>query len=57
MMVFLTYVIGSIVALTLLLFGQKKLGEKLPLGVFISLATIITMLYGTTISQWYFNLF
>ncbi|MCF7795234.1 prepilin peptidase [Patescibacteria group bacterium] len=56
-MVFLTYVIGSIVALTLLLFGKKKWGEKLPLGVFISIATILTMLYGTTISEWYFNLF
>jgi prepilin signal peptidase PulO-like enzyme (type II secretory pathway) len=56
-MVFLTYVIGSIIALILLLFGYKKLGEKLPLGVFMSIATILTMLYGTTISQWYFNLF
>lgn len=56
-MVFLTYVIGSIVALTLLLFGKKKWGEKLPLGVFISIATVLTMLYGTTISQWYFALF
>lgn len=56
-MVFLTYVIGSIIALILLLFGQKKLGEKLPLGVFISIATILTVLYGSTISQWYFNLF
>jgi len=56
-MIFLTYVIGSIVALSLVLFGQKKWGEKLPLGVFISIATILTMLYGTTISQWYFNLF
>ncbi|MFP4514993.1 MAG: prepilin peptidase [Parcubacteria group bacterium] len=56
-MVFLTYVIGSIVALTLLSIGQKKWGEKLPLGVFISIATILTMLYGTVISEWYFNLF
>jgi len=56
-MVFLTYIIGSIVAITLLLFGKKKWGEKLPLGVFISIATILTMLYGNAISQWYFNLF
>ncbi len=35
-MVLLTYVIGSIIALILLLFGYKKLGEKLPLGVFMS---------------------
>jgi prepilin signal peptidase PulO-like enzyme (type II secretory pathway) len=56
-MVFLTYVIGSIVALTLLLFGKKKWGEKLPLGVFISIATVLTMLYGFDISNWYFNLF
>jgi prepilin signal peptidase PulO-like enzyme (type II secretory pathway) len=56
-MVFLTYIIGSIVALSLILFGQKKWGEKLPLGVFIAIATVITMLYGSSISQWYFSLF
>lgn len=56
-MVFLTYIIGSIIALSLMLVGKKKWGEKLPLGVFISVATILTLLYGSSISQWYFNLF
>ncbi len=56
-MIFLTYVIGALVALILLFTGKKKLGQKLPLGVFISLATIITLLYGSSISNWYFNLF
>jgi len=56
-MIFLTYILGSIIALSLILFGQKKWGEKLPLGVFISIATVITILYGSSISQWYFSLF
>lgn len=53
----LAYVAGSFVAIFLILIGKKKLGSKLPFGVFLSTATIIAMFYGDFLVNWYFNLF
>lgn len=55
--VFLAYLIGSIVGIGLLMAGKKKWGSKLPLGVFLSVATIIVLFWGERIVGWYFGLF
>lgn len=54
---FLAYFIGSIIGLSLILAGRKQLGSQVPLGVFLSTASIITLFYGRIILDWYLGLF
>lgn len=44
--IFLAYILGAIVALVLLASGKAKRGSKLPLGVFLTVATFIIMMWG-----------
>jgi len=55
--IFLAYFIGSIVGISLILLGKKQWGSQVPLGVFLSIATIITMLWGSEILGWYMGYF
>lgn len=55
--IFLAYFIGSIVGVGLILTGKKKWGSQVPLGVFLSAATIITIFWGEGIISWYLGLF
>ncbi|MFA5420981.1 MAG: prepilin peptidase [Patescibacteria group bacterium] len=54
--IFLTYVIGGVVASFLLLFKLRSVGSKLPLGIFLSVALIISLFFGNSIVDWYFSL-
>ncbi len=55
--IFLAYFIGSLIGIGLLVTGKKKWGSKLPLGVFLSVATVVVLFWGEGIVGWYFNLF
>ncbi len=52
---FLAYFIGSIVGIGLILAGKKKWGGEVPLGTFLSIATVIVILWGNRILDWYLN--
>lgn len=52
---FLTYLIGGFVATILLVFNLKKLGSKLPLGVFLTLGALISLFFGDNIISWFFQ--
>jgi prepilin signal peptidase PulO-like enzyme (type II secretory pathway) len=54
--IFLAYILGSIIAIPLLISKKKKLKSEIPLGVFLSTATIITLFWGEQILSWYLNL-
>jgi leader peptidase (prepilin peptidase)/N-methyltransferase len=54
---FLAYVVGSLIAVGLLLVNKKKWGDKIPFGTFLSLAAWLVLLYGQTIIDWYWGLF
>ena len=54
--IILSYMIGSIVSIILLLTGQKKLTSKIPMGIFLTVSTVIVLLYGTQIVNWYLGL-
>jgi prepilin signal peptidase PulO-like enzyme (type II secretory pathway) len=56
LLLFLTYIIGGFVALVLIILGLRKLGAKLPLGIFLSIAAIITLFWSNEIISWYFSL-
>jgi len=49
-------IIGGLVAGSLLLLKIKKRKESIPFGPFLSLATIITLLWGSNILNWYLGL-
>lgn len=53
---FLSFIIGTIVAIPLLLTGKKHLQSRLPLGVFLSISALLTWFYGLEIMGWYLNL-
>jgi len=54
--IFLAYIIGSLVAVPLLITKKKGLKSELPLGVFLSTSTIIVLLFGEKILDWYLRL-
>ncbi len=51
--IFLAYILGSVIAVGLLFTGKKKLGAQLPMGVFLTLATVVAMVWGGQIWGWY----
>ena len=51
--IFLAYVIGSVVAIGLLISRKKKWGSMVPMGIFLSTATIIILFWGEFILNWY----
>ncbi len=54
--IFLTYIIGGLVAMVLIIFKIKKIGSRLPLGIFLSLSLLIVLFFGKEIVNWYFSL-
>lgn len=55
-MLFLTFVLGAIVGIILLVLKKKKLKEKVPMGTFLVVGTFITIFLGEYILQWYLEL-
>jgi len=53
----LAAIIGGLIALILLLSKKKKRRESIPFGPALSIATIVTLLWGTDIVNWYWGLF
>ncbi|EKD56042.1 MAG: hypothetical protein ACD_58C00312G0003 [uncultured bacterium] len=54
--IFGSFVIGSLVGITLMVFGKKKLGDYLPFGPFLLAGTALSLLYGEMIWKAYFGL-
>ncbi len=55
-LLFVSYLLGALVGISLLASGRKHLGSKLPFGSFLALSAIITLLYGEGLVNWYLNL-
>lgn len=53
---FLAYLIGAIFGIVLMALNKKKMSSQVPFGPFLAGATFITLLYGSEILSWYFNL-
>jgi len=54
--IIISYFIGSIVGVGLILVGKKQWGSEVPLGVFLTVGTIITLFWQTQILNWYLNI-
>ena len=51
--IFLAYLVGAIISVFLVVVSKKKWESKIPLGIFLSVATIITLFWGDAILDWY----
>lgn len=54
--IFLAYIIGSIISVSLVLLSKKKWNSEVPLGVFLTTSSIIVLFWGNQILLWYLNL-
>lgn len=54
--IFIAYIIGSIIGVGLIALKKKAWGSQIPLGVFLSIATIITLFWGRAILNWYLSI-
>lgn len=52
----LSYFIGAIVGVSLLIASKKKYKSKIALGPFLALGTLISLFFGNIIINWYLNL-
>ena len=50
-------ILGGLTGVILLLLKVKNRKEPIPFGPFLSLATIVTLLWGSDILNWYLGLF
>jgi len=50
---FLAYILGTLISLPLLILKKQNLKTQVPFGIFLTLATIITLLWGDKMLQWY----
>jgi len=51
----IAYILGAIIGIILIILGLKKMKSMVPFGPFLSLATLITLLYGEKILEWYWK--
>ena len=56
LMIFVASILGTVVALPLLLSSRQKLTSRLPFGPFLIAATIIVLIFGQSSIDWYKNL-
>lgn len=55
--IFLAYLMGSVVGLSLIITGKKQWGSKVPFGTFLAVATVVALLCGQEILKWYWGIF
>jgi prepilin signal peptidase PulO-like enzyme (type II secretory pathway) len=55
--IILTYFIGSIASVALIILGKKHWSSKVPLGVFLAPALIITLFWWREIFNWYMSFY
>lgn len=57
LMLFVASVLGLVVAAPSILLKKSKIGSKIPFGPFLIAATVIVMLFGQQIVDWYSSIF
>ncbi len=55
--IFLSFVLGAIISILLLLFKIKGMKDPIPFGPFICIAFIITIFWGDNLLLWYSSMF
>jgi prepilin signal peptidase PulO-like enzyme (type II secretory pathway) len=55
--IFLSFILGAIIGIELIISGKKTLKSEIPFGPFLVTGTIIGFFWGQEIINWYLNLF
>lgn len=50
---FLSYILGSVVSVILIILKRKKMQSRVPFGTFLTIGTLIALLWGRQILGWY----
>ncbi len=53
---FFSYIIGSVISIFLVIWGAKKFKSQVPFGTFLAIGTIIALLWGDVMVNWYLGL-
>jgi leader peptidase (prepilin peptidase)/N-methyltransferase len=53
----LSYIAGAVAGVFLLVSKKREMGSHVPFGTFMALATVVTMLWGQQILDWYLGFF
>ena len=53
---FAAFIFGSVVGISLLVFGKKTWKQAIPFGPFLILGTVVSLVWGNQLVQWYFHL-
>ncbi|HMB66263.1 MAG TPA: A24 family peptidase, partial [Patescibacteria group bacterium] len=53
---FSSYLVGSVVGITLIASRKKQWGSQVPLGVFLALGTILALFWGDSLVTWYLDI-
>ncbi|MFA4943032.1 MAG: prepilin peptidase, partial [Patescibacteria group bacterium] len=54
--IFISYMLGGVTGIIMMMAWGKKLKTKLPLGVFLALGSIIALFFGQSLIDWYLGL-
>ncbi|PIT94300.1 hypothetical protein COT98_04410 [Candidatus Falkowbacteria bacterium CG10_big_fil_rev_8_21_14_0_10_39_9] len=54
--IFISYMLGGITGIVMIIVWGKKLKTKLPLGVFLALGSVIALFFGQSLIDWYLGL-
>ncbi|MDO8669066.1 MAG: prepilin peptidase [Candidatus Buchananbacteria bacterium] len=54
---FLSFLIGAIIGLGLIIWGKKTIKSEVPFGPFLTIGTLIALFWGGAIISWYLQLF
>lgn len=54
--ILLAFLLGSVIGLALMFLNKKKFKETIPFGPFLSLGSLVALLWGERLYNWYFSL-
>lgn len=53
---FLSYIIGAVVSIVLIIMRRKKVNSQIAFGTFLSIGTFVALMWGQMILDWYLNI-
>jgi prepilin signal peptidase PulO-like enzyme (type II secretory pathway) len=53
---FIAYILGAIIGIFLITFKKRAVNSQVPFGTFLALGTVIAMIWGNSILEWYLGL-
>lgn len=53
---FTTFVLGALVSIALMIFGKKRMKDRMPLGTFMTLAAFLSFFVARVVVEWYLKI-